>query len=77
MKLKKSGNKFCLDKISQDEMECLWVTLHTMYADDVDNIGDTHTGDEMVEVPIGFGVYATLTDELNRCGFFDGFKAPF
>lgn len=77
MKLKKSGNKFCLDKISQDEMECLWVTLHTMYADVVDNIGDNHTDDEMIEVPIGFGVYAILTDELKSCGFFDGYKVPF
>lgn len=71
MILKKSGKKFCLDKITHDEMECLWSTLHMMYADDIDEIEDNHKDEDTVSVPIGVGLYILLTDELEHYGFFN------
>lgn len=69
MRLKKSGNKFCLDKISQEEMECIWTALHQTFMDDFDPNSVFPTEDGMVEVSAGVGIYMILTEELNKFGF--------
>lgn len=68
MRLKKNGNKFCLDKISQVEMECICAAMYQTFLNDFDPESVVPSEDGSVNVSLGVGIALTLTDELDKFG---------